>query len=90
MLKISARTTSATPSLSLVALVGALAITLLLFQSAQSLAEPESESLDSQANPDAYQWDFSMIYASWEAWEAGMAEMNGKVSEYVALKGTLE
>ena len=85
MLKISA---SATPGLSLSALARALVITVLLFQSALSLAK--SESLDPPANPAAYQWDFSMIYASWEAWEAGMAEMKGKVNEYVALKGTLE
>ena len=37
-----------------------------------------------------FKWDFSPIYPSWEAWEAGMAEIKGKMDAFAALKGTLK
>lgn len=39
--------------------------------------------------PDQYKWDFSPIYPNWEAWEAGMKEMEAKTDEFAALKGSL-
>jgi oligoendopeptidase F len=39
--------------------------------------------------PEQYRWDFSAIYAGWEAWEAGMKEFDAKMDEFSALKGTL-
>ena len=39
--------------------------------------------------PAEYKWDFTPIYASWEAWEAGMKEMEAKMDVYAGLKGTL-
>jgi oligoendopeptidase F len=39
--------------------------------------------------PAQYRWDFSAIYPSWEAWEAGMKEMDTKMTAFGALKGTL-
>ncbi len=37
----------------------------------------------------AYRWDFAPIYTSWETWEAGIKDMEAKMAEYAALKGTL-
>ena len=39
--------------------------------------------------PAQYRWDFSPIYPSWEAWEAGMKEMEAKMDAFAALKGSL-
>ncbi len=39
--------------------------------------------------PAEYKWDFTPIYASWEAWEAGIKDMEAKMAAFPALKGTL-
>ncbi len=39
--------------------------------------------------PATYKWDFTPIFASWQAWETGMKEMQLKMDAYAALKGTL-
>ncbi|HVS51860.1 MAG TPA: oligoendopeptidase F [Opitutaceae bacterium] len=39
--------------------------------------------------PAQYRWDFSPIYPSWDAWAAGMKEMEAKMDAFAALKGTL-
>ncbi len=39
--------------------------------------------------PAQYRWDFTPIYASWEAWDAGMKEMEARMDEFAALKGSL-
>jgi oligoendopeptidase F len=39
--------------------------------------------------PAQYRWDFTPIYPSWEAWEAGMREMEAKMDAFAALKGSL-
>jgi oligoendopeptidase F len=39
--------------------------------------------------PAEYRWDFSPIYANWEAWEAGMKEIQAKMDAFGAFKGTL-
>ncbi len=39
--------------------------------------------------PAPLRWDFSPIYPSWEAWEAGMKEMEAKMDAFAALKGSL-
>ncbi len=39
--------------------------------------------------PAEFRWDFSAIYPSWDAWEAGMREMDAKADAFAALKGTL-
>ena len=36
-----------------------------------------------------FRWDFSAIYPSWEAWEAGMREFDTQVEAFAARKGTL-
>ena len=37
-----------------------------------------------------FRWDFTPIYASWDAWEAGMKEIDTKIDAFVHLKGTLK
>lgn len=39
--------------------------------------------------PAEFRWDFSAIYPSWEAWEAGLASMEQKMNAFSALTGTL-
>jgi len=39
--------------------------------------------------PAEFRWDFATIYPSWEAWEAGLRELDGKIDRFLALKGTL-
>jgi oligoendopeptidase F len=39
--------------------------------------------------PEAYKWDFTPIYASWEDWEQDMQRFDGMIEAYAALKGTL-
>ena len=39
--------------------------------------------------PAEFRWDFATIYPSWEAWDAGMKELDGRIDAFLALKGTL-
>jgi len=39
--------------------------------------------------PAQYRWDFSAIYPGWDAWEAGMKELEAKMNAFAALKGSL-
>jgi len=39
--------------------------------------------------PAEYKWDFTPIFASWEAWEEGLKQMQVKMDTFAALKGTL-
>ncbi|HZP60668.1 MAG TPA: M3 family metallopeptidase, partial [Opitutaceae bacterium] len=39
--------------------------------------------------PAKYKWDFTPIFASWDAWDEGMKTLDAKMSEFAALKGTL-
>jgi oligoendopeptidase F len=39
--------------------------------------------------PAKYRWDFTAIYPSWEAWEAGVKEMEAKMDAFSAMKGSL-
>ena len=52
-----------------------------------STAVPRSR--DRQAIPDAYKWRLEDIYPDWNAWAAGVAELEAGIPEYAALKGTL-
>jgi oligoendopeptidase F len=45
--------------------------------------------LDRDSIPDKYKWNFSDIYADWDAWRAGMAELETLMDQYTALEGTL-
>jgi hypothetical protein len=39
--------------------------------------------------PAEFRWDFAAIFPSWDAWEAGMKDMDAKMDAFAALKGTL-
>ena len=39
--------------------------------------------------PDKYKWNLNDIYPDWAAWEQGLADLEAKMEEYSALKGTL-
>jgi oligoendopeptidase F len=39
--------------------------------------------------PAPYTWDLSAIFDSWDAWEAGFAELDGAIERYRAHEGTL-
>ena len=39
--------------------------------------------------PAEFKWDFSAIYPGWDAWEAGMHDMDAKMDAFAALKGSL-
>ena len=69
-----------------------------LFSSPMS-ADTVSASLNPELKPATreraaiaaeFKWDFAPIYASWDAWGAGMAEMKVKMDAFAALKGTLK
>lgn len=59
-----------------------------------TLAMPTDPALAASARPRAeipteFKWDFTPIYADWAAWEAGMAEMQRRMDDFVKRKGTL-
>ena len=62
---------------------GALALTLALPAAAQTTQRNRAEI------PAEFRWDFSAIYPSWDAWEAGMKDMDAKMDAFAAMKGTL-
>jgi oligoendopeptidase F len=38
---------------------------------------------------DAHKWNLSDIYQDWESWQSALAELERRIDEYAALKGTL-
>jgi len=68
-------------------LVRLIVIVLLMVQTAWVIAKPTSQ--DRSTIAERYKWNVSLIYPSWADWEAGMVNMEAKVAEYVALKGSL-
>ena len=66
---------------------GALGVASMAFASNVVVAKPETRI---RADiPAKYRWDFAAIYPNWEAWEAGMKEMEAKMDAFAALKGSL-
>ncbi len=69
------------------ALTGAFCAAVLSTVTAGAVAKPQTRV---RADiPAEYRWDFSPIYPNWEAWEAGMKEMEGQMTAFAAMKGTL-
>ena len=64
-----------------------LAVIVSLMATAAITAAPGTLVRDSI--PEQYKWDLSKIYPSWEAWEAGLTNMESLMEKYSALKGTL-
>jgi oligoendopeptidase F len=64
-----------------------LPVVSLALMTASVSAKPETRNR--AEIPAEYKWDFSPIYPSWEAWEAGIKDMEAKMDAFPALKGTL-
>ena len=69
------------------ALLCGIAVVISLVVSPEVAAGPEMRTRDEI--PAQYRWDFSPIYADWNAWEAGMKEIEAKMDAFGAFKGTL-
>ena len=75
-------------TLLLKSLSAAVLLTLAAPADAASAAKPDTRN---RADiPAQYKWDFSPIYANWEAWDAGMKEMEAKMDAFAAMKGSLK
>ncbi len=66
----------------------ALSIALIGSALAADGAKPASQNR-AEIAPE-FLWDFSPIYARWDAWEAGMQDIDRRIDAFVKLKGTLK
>lgn len=66
-------------------LAAAFALTLAM----PSLAPAKPDTRNRAEIPAEYKWDFTPIFANWDAWESAMKDMSAKMDEYASLKGTL-
>ena len=67
-------------------LAGALAACLAMnATAAESTATPRQRA----DIPAEFRWDFSPIYPSWDAWEAGLKDMEARMDAFLQMKGTL-
>ena len=67
----------------------AAAVSLALAHNAFAAGAPKPATQVRADIPTQYKWDFSPIYPSWDAWEAGMKETEAKMDTFAAMKGTL-
>jgi oligoendopeptidase F len=67
----------------------AAAATLAMSTATAQTAAPSAPRARSDI-PAEFRWDFSPIYPSWDAWEAGMKDMDAKVDAFLKMKGTLK
>ena len=63
--------------------------TASMLSAGDALAAAKPETRLRSEIPANYRWDFSPIYPNWDAWEAGMKEMEAKMDAFVQLKGSL-
>src|ERR1700752_429314 len=66
---------------------GALGVFKLGFTGNAALAKPDTRNREEI--PAKYRWDFAEIYLDWDAWQAGVTEMEAKMDAFTKLKGTL-
>jgi oligoendopeptidase F len=66
---------------------GVMGAASLAFASAALAARPETRNR--AEIPAQYKWDFSAIYANWDAWSAAIKDMEAKMDAFPTLKGTL-
>jgi oligoendopeptidase F len=62
----------------------------LALPSANAQTAPAAGPRDRVSIPAQYKWDFTPIYPSWDAWEAGMKTLEQKMDAFAARKGTLK
>lgn len=67
-----------------VSFAASLAVTPMLAMAAKPTTRNRAEI------PAEFRWDFSTIYPSWDAWEAGLKSMEAKMDAFAAMKGTLK
>ena len=53
------------------------------------LETAEKRSRNRAEIADAYKWRLDDIYPDWSSWEKALAELESRIGEYAALKGTL-
>jgi oligoendopeptidase F len=53
------------------------------------LATPETRTRNRAEIADAHKWRLDDIYPDWATWESALAELERRIGEYAALKGTL-
>ncbi len=70
------------------AMAAAILLSLASSASAAGMAKPATQNR--AEIPAQYRWDFTPIYANWEAWDAAMKELDGKIDAFVTLKGSLK
>lgn len=61
----------------------------ILFGFIGEYLEAKPTTLKREEIPAEYKWNFSDMYADWNAWEKDVIEMEKLMKEYIALKGTL-
>jgi oligoendopeptidase F len=67
-------------------LIGALCAASFLTAPAMS-ARPDTRNR--AEIPAEFRWDFSAIYPDWEAWDAGLKDMEAKMDRFAGMKGSL-
>ncbi len=70
------------------AIVGLLLSLFMIFITGDLMAEKRSQ--DRASIPDKYKWNLNDIYANWDEWAKGLKDLEKKMDEIAALKGTLK
>ena len=70
-------------------LISALSAALTLSVAGSAIAA-KPQSRNRADIPAEYRWDFSPIYANWEAFEDGMKDLDGRIAAFAKLQGTLK
>jgi oligoendopeptidase F len=68
----------------------AAAISLMLASSAIASGAAKPATQNRAEISAEYRWDFTPIYANWEAWEAAMKEFDNRIDAFAALKGSIK
>ncbi len=67
----------------------ALLVTILFTSFISGVMMAQKRSLNRDEIAGKYKWDLNDIYANWQEWETGLADLQKKMDKIVALKGTL-
>ena len=66
------------------------AISLTLAGSAMAAGSSKPITQNRAEIAPEFRWDFTPIYANWQAWEAGMKDIDAKIDAFAQLKGSLK